>query len=97
MVIITRSTVTLFIKDYPAAAEALNRWYDIVSNADWSDFADIKNTFNSVDAVGNDRYVFNIKGNDFRLVVMIFFNKRTLYIRFIGPHSEYDKIDCSTI
>jgi len=41
--------------------------------------------------------VFNIKGNDFRLVAMIFFDKRTLFIRFIGTHSEYDKIDCSTI
>jgi mRNA-degrading endonuclease HigB of HigAB toxin-antitoxin module len=47
--------------------------------------------------VGNDRYVFNIKGNKYRLVAMIFFNIRTVYIRFIGTHTEYDKIDCSTI
>jgi HTH-type transcriptional regulator / antitoxin HigA len=47
--------------------------------------------------VGNERYVFNIKGNHYRLVAMIFFNKRTLFIRFIGTHSDYDKIDCKTI
>jgi mRNA interferase HigB len=73
------------------------KWYDIAKAADWNKLADIKKVFNSVDYVGNDRYAFNIKGNDFRLVAMIFFNKRTLYIRFIGTHSEYDKIDCSTI
>lgn len=47
--------------------------------------------------VGNDRYVFNIKGNSFRLVAMIFFDKRTVYIRYLGTHSDYDKINCSTI
>ena len=49
--------------------------------------------FNILDYIGNDRYVFNIKGNDYRLVTMIFFNSRTVYIRFIGTHEEYDKID----
>ncbi len=76
------------------SAVSLNNWYNIAKAADWNKLADI---FNNVDYVGNDRYVFNIKGNDFRLVTMIFFDKRTLYIRFIGTHAEYDKIDCSTI
>lgn len=57
----------------------------------------MKLRFNSVDYVGNDRYVFNIRGNNYRLVAMIFFNKRTVFVRFIGTHAEYDKIDCSTI
>lgn len=97
MVIITRSTILLSIKRHPAAAEALNRWYEIVSSADWSNFNMMKSTFGHVDTAGNDRYIFNIKGNDFRLVAMIFFDKRTVYIRFIGTHAEYDRIDCSTI
>lgn len=64
----------------------------------WGNFNDVRNTFGSVDAVGNDRYVFNIKGNDYRLIAMIFFDKRTVYIRFIGTHAEYDKIkDCSRV
>ncbi|MCB0517743.1 MAG: type II toxin-antitoxin system HigB family toxin [Saprospiraceae bacterium] len=51
----------------------------------------MKLRFNSVDYVGNDRYVFNIRGNNYRLFAMIFFNKRTVFVRFIGTHAEYDK------
>jgi mRNA interferase HigB len=65
--------------------------------ADWATLKDIKDTFNSVDYVGNDRYVFNIKGNKYRLVAMIFFDIRTLYLRYVDTHAEYDKIDCKTI
>lgn len=97
MVIITRSQIRDFIINYPFAAEPLNRWYEIVVKADWSNLSDLKNTFNNVDYVGNDRYVFNIKGNEYRLVAMIHFNHRTVYIRFIGAHKEYDEIDCSKI
>jgi mRNA interferase HigB len=58
----------------------------------------MKAMFNSVDAVGNDRYVFNIRGNNYRLIAMIFFDVRTVYIRFVGTHSEYDKLkDCSQV
>lgn len=77
--------------------EALNKWYEVVKKANWSSLNDIKKSFNNVDYVGNDRYVFNIKGNKYRLVAMIFFNIRTVYIRFVGAHAEYDKIDCSEI
>ena len=52
----------------------------------------IKQTFNSVDYVGNNRFVFNVKGNDYRLVAIISFNAKKVYIRFIGTHAEYDKI-----
>ena len=97
MVILIKRTVQQFAKQYPLAAPALNNWFEITKNASWKQLADIKTVFNSVDYVGNDRYVFNIKGNDFRLVAMIFFNRRTVFIRFIGTHKAYDKIDCSTI
>ncbi|MDR0866661.1 MAG: type II toxin-antitoxin system HigB family toxin, partial [Candidatus Symbiothrix sp.] len=57
-----------------------------------------KNTFHSVDSVGNKRYIFNIKGNNYRLVAIILFVPKYVYIRFIGTHAEYDKItDCSII
>ena len=59
--------------------------------------ADIKKTFNTVDNVGNQHYVFNIKGNTYRLVVVIKFTIKFVYIRFIGTHKEYDKIDCTKI
>lgn len=97
MVILIKSTLSIFSDKHPTAAASINNWYHIAKSADWSKLADIKKVFNSVDYVGNDRYVFNIKGNDFRIVTMIFFDKRTIFIRFIGTHSEYDKIDCSTI
>lgn len=97
MVIISKTHLNAFGKSHADAIEPLNDWYDTVKQADWSDFSSMKQTFNSVDYVGNDRYVFNIKGNRYRLVAMIFFSIRTVFIRFIGTHAEYDKIDCSTI
>lgn len=56
-------------------------------------FADMKKTFNSVDNVGNQYYVFNIKGNNYRLTVVIKFTIKTVLIRFIGTHAEYDEIN----
>lgn len=97
MVIITKTVLLEFVKKYHDAAEPLNGWYEKTRNADWATFADAKRTFNSIDSVGNDRFVFNIKGNSYRLVAMIHFDKRTVYIRFIGTHANYDKINCSTI
>jgi mRNA interferase HigB len=97
MVILIKKTLLAFAEKHPLSSAPLNNWYKIAKAADWNKLADIKKVINSVDYVGNDRYVFNIKGNDFRLVAMIFFDKRTLFIRFIGTHAEYDKIDCSTI
>ena len=76
---------------------ALERWYDVAQNADWRNFADIKRDFPATDFVGNQRYVFNIRGNNYRLVVVIQFTISRIYVRFVGTHKEYDKIDCSTI
>jgi mRNA interferase HigB len=97
MVIIKKGALTDFAARYPGSAKSLNNWYKEVCSADWSKIPDLKNHLNTVDYVGNDRYVFNIKGNMYRLVTMIFFDKRTIFIRFIGTHSQYDQINCSTI
>jgi len=97
MVIITKSKLYQYVELNPQIKEPINDWYEKVNSSDWSCLADIKNDFNNIDFVGNDRYVFNIKGNKFRLIVMIHFDIRTIYIRFIGSHAEYDKIDCITI
>jgi mRNA interferase HigB len=75
----------------------MNDWYEKVSEADWKNLAEVKKDFNSVDYAGNDRYVFNLKGNQYRIVVMIHFSTRTLYVRFIGTHAAYDRIDATTI
>ena len=97
MVIISKAVLAEFGEKHADAVDALNKWYHETKAANWKNFAEMKQTFNSVDAAGNDRYVFDIKGNKYRLVAMVFFDIRTMYIRFIGTHKEYDRIDCSTI
>ena len=97
MVIISKAIIVDFGLQHVDSIEPLNKWYDETKKANWSNFSDVKKTFNSIDAVGNDRYVFNIKGNHYRIVAMIFFDIRTVFIRFIGTHKEYDKVDCKTI
>jgi mRNA interferase HigB len=97
MVIISKTILVEYGSEHADSIEALNNWYDKSKKANWNSLSDIKKMFNSVDYVGNDRYVFNIKGNKYRLVAMIFFDIRTIFIRFIGTHAEYDKIDCSEI
>lgn len=76
----------------PLAKSALEEWYEKTKQSEWTCYADMKNTFNNVDAVGNQRYVFNIKGNDYPLVVLILFTPKAVYIRFVGTHKEYDAI-----
>lgn len=97
MVIITYKIIKEYSKLNSSITEALNRWYTITSLSNWNNLTDIQNDFNTVDYVGNDRYIFNIGGNKYRLIAMIHFSTRTVYIRFIGTHKEYDKIDCKTI
>lgn len=92
MVIIARSAIIECINRYPVAANALNDWYDKTQKADWSNFSDVRLTFNSCDSIGNDRYIFNIGGNNYRLLAMIHFKRRTLYIRGVFSHREYDEV-----
>lgn len=75
----------------------LERWYEVVESAEWKNFSDIRSDFGSADSVGNQHYVFNIGGNKYRLVVVVKFVMGYIFVRWVGTHSEYDKIDCSTI
>ncbi len=92
MRIISRKTLVTYYTKEPRAQSALEDWYEKTKHARWTCFADMKKTFNSVDAVGNKRYVFNIKGNDYRLVVVVKFTVSHVLIRFVGTHKEYDSI-----
>ena len=92
MRVIAKSALVEYYEKHSGAKDALLEWYDITKKAEWKSFADIKNDFNTVSSVGNQRYVFNIKGNDYRLIVVIHFTPQRVYIRFIGTHAEYDKI-----
>ena len=92
MNIVAKKTLVDYYTVHPHAKVALEEWYSKTRKSQWKNFSDIKATFNSVDSVGNQHYVFNIKGNDFRLSVVIQFKHQYVYIRFIGTHSEYDKL-----
>ncbi|MBR6187797.1 MAG: type II toxin-antitoxin system HigB family toxin [Prevotella sp.] len=97
MRIFTEKALKEFAALHPDALLPLQIWADIVENSHWTCFADVKQTFNTVDGIGNQRYVFDIKGNTYRIVAVIKFTIGFVYIRFVGTHNEYDKIDCLTI
>lgn len=97
MRIIARSKIIEYYTEHPDAETALEDWFHKVKQAEWTCFADMKKMFNSVDSVGNQHYVFNIKGNNYRLIVVIKFTIKTVLIRFIGTHAEYDLIDAKNI
>lgn len=97
MRIFTEQKLKEYISVHPDSRVALQEWASIVKRSEWTCFADVKKTFNSVDNVGNQHYVFNVKGNNYRLVVVIKFTIQFVYIRFIGTHAEYSRIDCKNI
>ena len=98
MVILTKPILTNFSHKHADTTDVLNEWYKITKDADWKDFNTLKEYFPSTNYVGNDRYVFNIKGNSYRLIAMMFFDIRTVFIRFIGTYAEYSKIkNASTV
>ncbi len=95
--ILARSTLRIFWEKYPESEQHLKTWYKMAKNSDWKSLSDIKGTYGNASIVGNARVVFNIKGNHFRLIVKFNFERSWAFIRFIGTHKEYDKIDAKTI
>jgi len=98
MRIITYKTIKQYIELHADVKLALDEWYIKTEQSHWNNFTDMKQTFNSVDNVGNKRYVFNIKGNSYRVIAIVLFVPKIVYVRFIGTHAEYNKIkDCSLV
>jgi mRNA interferase HigB len=95
--IIARKTLLVYCILYPNAANALKEWYSEMVNSEYSNFQDLKRSYPSVSLVGDDRVVFNIMSNHYRLVVRVVFEYRTIQIKWFGTHSEYDKIDVKTV
>jgi mRNA interferase HigB len=81
-----------FFEEDPNSKVALQDWYKRASKAQWDNFSDINKTFNSVNSVGNSRFVFNVKGNHYRIVTQILFTLKRIYIRWVGNHKNYDNI-----
>jgi mRNA interferase HigB len=94
MRVISIAAIREYVKKHADADMPLHTWCKTTTESNWTCFADIKQTFNSVDYVGNNRFVFNIKGNNYRIVAIVIFASKKVYIRFVGNHKEYDKIDC---
>jgi mRNA interferase HigB len=82
---------------YRDAEQPLKAWFREVAKADWSKPADIKTMFRSASLVQNNRVVFNIAGNKYRLIVRVNYPYRVVYIRFVGTHKQYDEIDVSEV
>jgi len=84
-------------KDHAALKAALDAWFDEVKKARWSSAADVKRSYATASIVSADRVVFNIKGNDYRLVVAVDFEKSIAWIKWVGTHRDYDKIDVKEV
>ncbi len=95
--IFSKSTLRSFLGKHPESEQYLKTWYDTAMNSDWKNPTDIKNAYATASILKNSRVVFNIKGNTFRLVVKFNFEKQWAFVRFIGTHAEYDKIDANLI
>jgi mRNA interferase HigB len=101
--VIARRTLREFVesrrghKDHAALKAAIDAWFDEVKKADWSTTADVRRRYASASVVSADRIVFNIKGNDYRLVVSVDFEKRIVWVKWIGTHAEYDRIDVKEV
>lgn len=93
MRIIAKKTLVAFYTKHSDAESAIEDWYEKVKEAQWDNFAQVRQMFNSADLVGNNRIVFNLRGNQYRLVTLVLFRIKMVYIRFIGTHSEYERID----
>ena len=86
-----------FWEKHPAAEQPLKSWVDEAKKAAWMQPAEIKEQYRSASILKNRRVVFNIKGNDYRLIVAVAYRFQAIYIKFIGTHTEYDRVDAATV
>lgn len=97
MRVVAKSTLREFWLKHADSEQALKSWYQEADKSIWKHPNDIKVEYPSASILANNRIVFNIKGNSYRLIVKISYNYQMVWIRFIGTHAEYDKIDATTI
>lgn len=97
MRIIAKSTLREYWEKHANCRKELENWYSIASRASWYSPKDVKSVYPKASVIGNKRVVFDISGGDFRLIVKFTYKMQIGYIRFIGTHSEYDRIDAENI
>jgi mRNA interferase HigB len=97
MRIISRRRLVEFWETHPDAEQPLRAWYTEAKKASWNSPAEIKAIYRSVSIISNNRVIFNIKSNTYRLVVIVEYSQGKMFIRFVGTHAEHDKIDAVSI
>jgi mRNA interferase HigB len=97
MQIIARRTLKQFWARHPQAEAPLRSWFSVAAGASWQGTADIKARFGTADFVSDNRVIFDIGGNRYRLVVHVSYTYQRVLVKFIGTHAEYDKIDPRTV
>ena len=97
MRVISKRALREFWERHPDAKKPLQAWYDDALRANWKTSAEIKRTYGNASFLADNRVVFNIKGNDYRIIVKVHYDQGHLYIRFVGTHRSYDEIDAETI
>ncbi|MBV6272248.1 type II toxin-antitoxin system HigB family toxin [Alcaligenaceae bacterium CGII-47] len=97
MRVIAISTLRQFWEKHPDAEQPIKVWVDEANQAHWNKPSDVKAQYHSASVLKNRRVVFNIKGNDYRLIIAITYRLSIVYVKFIGTHAEYDKIDAETV
>lgn len=97
MRIIARSTLREYWQKHPDTEQPLKAWFDDASRANWQSPSDIKGVYANASIIANNRVVFNIKGNNYRLIIHIRYEIGIIFICFIGTHKEYDKIDANIV
>ena len=95
--IFAKSTLREFWEKFPDSEQYLKTWYDTAMSSNWKSPSDVKQTYASASILKDSRIVFNIKGNTYRLVAKFNFEKQWIFIRFIGSHKDYDRINANTI
>ena len=97
MRVIALGALREFWKKHPDAEIPLRSWYAAAGRVVWRSPADVKAAYRNASFIANNRIVFNVKGNDYRLIVAVHYNRGMMFIRFVGTHREYDRIDASKI
>ncbi len=97
MNVISKRTLVEFYTQYPQAKTALEVWHADARKAQWETPEDIKRVYSTASFLKDNRVVFNIKGNDYRLIVHIDYKRKIVRVKFVGTHSQYDRIDAEEI
>jgi len=95
--IIALRTLREFWESHPDSRQSLQAWYEDASHAVWQSPVAVKAVYRNASIIANNRIVFNIKGNDYRLIVAVNYRFGILYVRFVGTHAEYDRVDAATV